>query len=206
MSYTICEQQRCRSACAFAQSDQYLCCSLPIWYYTYTCYIQNVAQSVQYIWVASWQNQQNDVCAQQRLRSAWASDQSDQSSLRTQWVAKDPSFLHTDSEDSDQTGQMPRLIWVFAGCTGHFVGFVIRRSLVSKLPNTIAWHDHLNNVHSSLMNFWAQSKRWYINFQCRLSIYFVWIKFKSLQLYQTVILKIVHVFCFKVQLHSNSKV
>ena len=22
----------------------------------------------------------------------------------TQWVAKDPSFLHTDSEDSDQTG------------------------------------------------------------------------------------------------------
>ena len=27
-----------------------------------------------------------------------------------QWVAKDPSFLHADSEDSDQTGQMPRLI------------------------------------------------------------------------------------------------
>ena len=36
-----------------------------------------------------------------------------------------------DSEDSDQTGQMPRLIWVFAGCTlillvlsyhGSFVG------------------------------------------------------------------------------------
>ena len=27
-----------------------------------------------------------------------------------QWVAKDPSFLHADSEDSDQTGRMPRLI------------------------------------------------------------------------------------------------
>ena len=27
----------------------------------------------------SWQNQQNDLCAQQRLRSAWASAQSDQS-------------------------------------------------------------------------------------------------------------------------------
>ena len=26
------------------------------------------------------------------------------------WVAKDPSFLHADSEDSDQTGRMPRLI------------------------------------------------------------------------------------------------
>ena len=34
-----------------------------------------------------------------------------------QWVAKDPSFLHADSQDSDQTGQMPRLIWVFAGRT-----------------------------------------------------------------------------------------
>ena len=28
MSYVICEQQRCRSACAYAQSDQCLCCSL----------------------------------------------------------------------------------------------------------------------------------------------------------------------------------
>ena len=55
------------------------------------------------------------VCAQRRLRSAWASAQSDQSSLCTQWVAKDPSFLHADSENSDQTGRMPRLIWVFAG-------------------------------------------------------------------------------------------
>ena len=34
-----------------------------------------------------------------------------------QWVAKDPSFLHADSEDSEQTGRMPRLIWVFAGPT-----------------------------------------------------------------------------------------
>ena len=30
-------------------------------------------------WAASWQNQQNDLCAQQRLRSAWTSAQSDQS-------------------------------------------------------------------------------------------------------------------------------
>ena len=45
----------------------------------------------------------------------------------TQWVAKDPSLLHADSEDSDQTGWKPRLIWVFAGHKGHFVGFVMRR-------------------------------------------------------------------------------
>ena len=48
------------------------------------------------------------------------------SSLCTQWIPKDPSFLHADSEDSDQTGRMSRLIWVFAVRTCHFVGFVMR--------------------------------------------------------------------------------
>ena len=37
-----------------------------------------------------------------------------QISLGAFWVAKDPSFLQADSEDSDQTGRMPRLIWVIA--------------------------------------------------------------------------------------------
>ena len=78
-------------------------------------------------WTAAWQNQQNDLCAQRRLRSAWASAQSDQFSLCAHWVAKDPMFLHADSEDSDQSGRMLRLIWVFAGRTGHFVGFVMLR-------------------------------------------------------------------------------
>ena len=40
-----------------------------------------------------------------------------ESSLCDQWVAKDPRFLHVDSKDSDQTGRMSRLIWVFAGRT-----------------------------------------------------------------------------------------
>ena len=40
-----------------------------------------------------------------------------ESSLCAQLVAKNPRFLHADSEDSDQTGPMPRLIWVFAGRT-----------------------------------------------------------------------------------------
>ena len=61
-----------------------------------------------------------------RLRSACASAQSDQSSLCAQWVAKYPSFLNVDREDSDQTGQTPRLIRVFVGHTCHFVGFVMR--------------------------------------------------------------------------------
>ena len=54
------------------------------------------------------------------IHSVWL-----ESLLCAQWVAKAPSFLHADSEDSDQTGRMPRLILVFAGRTCHFVGFVM---------------------------------------------------------------------------------
>ena len=43
-------------------------------------------------------------------------------SLATHWA---------HSEDSDQTGRMPRLIWVFAGRACHFVGFVMRRLIYS---------------------------------------------------------------------------
>ena len=56
------------------------------------------------------------VCAQRRLGSAWASAQSNQSSLCAHWVAKDLMFLHAD-----------RLIWVFAGRTCHIVGFAVTR-------------------------------------------------------------------------------
>ena len=60
------------------------------------------------------------------IRPVWSA-----SSLWTQWVAKDPWFLHADSEDSDQTGRTPRRIWVFAehtlillvlSCRGSFLG------------------------------------------------------------------------------------
>ena len=46
------------------------------------------------------------------IRPVWS-----EASLCAQWVDKDPRFLHANSEDSDQTGRMPRLIWVFAGRT-----------------------------------------------------------------------------------------
>ena len=68
------------------------------------------------IWAATWQNQQNGMCAQRRLRSAWLSAQSDKS-LRCALKGKlrnQGSFM-----------RMPRLIWVFAGRTDHIVGFVI---------------------------------------------------------------------------------
>ena len=50
-------------------------------------------------WSGVWQNQQDDECTKQRLKSARASTQSDHSSLCSQWVAKDPMLLHADSED-----------------------------------------------------------------------------------------------------------
>ena len=81
------------------------------------------------IWAATWQNQQNDLCTQRRLRSDWASlgicPVWSKSSLSTHWVAKVPCFLHADSEDSDQMGRMPSLTCVFAARTDHFIGFVM---------------------------------------------------------------------------------
>ena len=83
-----------------------------------------------------------------QIRPVWS-----ESSLCTEWVAKDPSFLHADSEDSDQTGRMPRLIWVFArrtvtlfvlSCRGSFdyppclnykVSFSARKAIRIHLPS-----------------------------------------------------------------------
>ena len=53
--------------------------------------------------------QQNE-CMQKRIRSAWASNQSDQSSQCTQWVTKDPTFMHAEN---DQNELMPKLTVVF---------------------------------------------------------------------------------------------
>ena len=46
------------------------------------------------------------------IRPVWS-----ESLLCAQWVAKGSVFLQADSEDSDQTRRMRRLIWVFAGRT-----------------------------------------------------------------------------------------
>ena len=44
------------------------------------------------------QNQQNDLCTNQRLRSAWASTQSIQPFLCSLWVAKAPNLFQADSK------------------------------------------------------------------------------------------------------------
>ena len=48
-------------------------------------------------------------------------------------VAEDPKLIHADSEDTDQTGRMLRLIWVFAGRTDHFADFGMRRLISSRI-------------------------------------------------------------------------
>ena len=89
------------------------------------------------------------------IRPVWS-----ESSLCAQWVAKDLSFLHVDSEDadsedSDQTGRMPRLIWAFAGRTCHFVGFVMRRLNYSDFYSE-ALHFEENKLQAKII--WASSQ------------------------------------------------
>ena len=65
-------------------------------------------------------------------------------SLATHWV---------HCQDSDQTGQMPRLIQVFAGCTDHFVGFVTRRFNYDEQGYATNVALHFNSESYSFANF-----------------------------------------------------
>ena len=72
------------------------------------------------------------------IRPVWS-----ESSLCAQWVAKNPVFLHADSEDSYQTGRMPRLIWVFAGRTATFLVLTCRgsHSVCSRVDLLRTWRS-----------------------------------------------------------------
>ena len=77
-----------------------------------------------------------------------------ESSLCAQWVVYDPSVLHADNEDSDQTGRMSRLIWVFAGRTATLLVFSCRGSNVLVLlkhrrSRRQTWCIHLWNFRIS---------------------------------------------------------
>ena len=76
-------------------------------------------------------------CAQGRLRSAWASAQSDQSSLSA-W--RNLGFLAPIKRTvkTDQTGQMPRLIWVFGGHTTTLLVLSCRGSNVNKANSILS--------------------------------------------------------------------
>ena len=55
----------------------------------------------------------------EKIRSGHTSRLLRESLLCTQWVAKDLRFLHTESEEFDQTAWISRLIWAFAGGTSY---------------------------------------------------------------------------------------
>ena len=70
------------------------------------------------------------MCAQRRLRSALASAQCEQSfavRMKKHWAL---IYHWAHSEDSDQIGQMPKLIWVFAGRTLTLLVLSCRDSVV----------------------------------------------------------------------------
>ena len=78
-------------------------------------------------WAASWQNQQNGMCAQRRLRSAWASAQSDQSltvCMKKAWILSYPMSAQRRlwSDWADAQADLS-LLWAHS----HFAGFVTRR-------------------------------------------------------------------------------
>ena len=107
-----------------------------------SCFLEKLKKNVS-IWASTLQNQQNCMCTQRRLRSAWASAKWSESWLHAQWAAKDPSLLHAESEDSDQTGRMPRLIWDFATRTCHFV---VLSSMLS-VKGWLNWSAMVNLLH-----------------------------------------------------------
>ena len=95
-------------------------------------------------WVRNDQSRYEMTWVRNDLGTKWleiicAPSEDSESSLCVQLVANDPRNLHADSEDSDQTGRTPKLIWVLAGCTCHFVGFVM------------LW---LSNLQTSLRSTW----------------------------------------------------
>ena len=74
-------------------------------------YWSRLKKSQTLIRAAAQQNQQNDLCIQRRLRSAWAPAQSDQSLCYPHEETFGPLTTYSaHSEDPDQTGLMPRLI------------------------------------------------------------------------------------------------
>ena len=98
---------------------------LTVWFlilYTFLCMTQEVKLSRLMTKPTKWH-----VCPAKRFRSAWASAQSDQSLRCLHEETLGPWLPIERTAKTDQTGQMPRLIWVFAGCTCYFVVFITRR-------------------------------------------------------------------------------
>ena len=71
-------------------------------------------------------------------------------SLCAQWIVKAPSFLHAESEDSDQTGRMSRLIWVFAGRTLTLL-VLSRGGSYHNWASKLRWHFGTSFIRTNLL-------------------------------------------------------
>ena len=104
------------------------------------------------------------VCAQRRLRSAWASAQSDQKSSLSTWSNLGSLATHwAQSEDSDSTGRMPRLIWIFAGRTFILLVLSCRGSylMVSNVADEISYTESRKKlIWANMWTFLSQLKKW----------------------------------------------
>ena len=131
---------------------------LHIWFCRFYCL------PAHFIWARARQNQQNDLCTQQTQISLVSLAVWSESSLGSQRVDKDAKLLYADNKDTDQTGWMPRLIWVFAGCISHFVGFVmlwLNSHLVFNRKKVYSLIDKSGNF---IENRTGKSKNFILNF------------------------------------------
>ena len=105
-------------------------------------------------WAASWQNQQNDCALVKTQISLGICPVWSESSLSVWRKLGSLVTRWAQSEDSDQTGRMPWLIWVFTGCT--VILLVLSRG---------DSNNHANHDFRILMQFG------YISFCCRMDMF-----------------------------------
>ena len=98
-----------------------------------------------------------------RLGSAWAFAQPNQSLCcpHEESLGTCMATHKAHSEDSDQTGRMPRLIWVFAGRTSHFVGFVeLRLSLQAYRIHNLQSIGRQQNMRQLHVLYFTKTCHW----------------------------------------------
>ena len=107
-----------------------------------------------HIWATSWQNQQNDVHLVKTqislgIRPVWS-----ESSLSAWRKVRFLATYKEHSEDSDQTGWMPRPIWVFAGCTGNFFYLSYSDSYYCMVITLLKLQENYSNFFGRPNFFW----------------------------------------------------
>ena len=100
------------------------------------------------------QNQQNECAPSKDSDQPGHPPSFEQSSLCAQWVAKDPSFLHADSKDSDQAGRMPRQITSLGAHSlcwfCHVVAHLFSNSWMYETGSNYKWAPSSEFVSSSI--------------------------------------------------------